>query len=78
VRCSMNVKRSKNVLFSIPETVNDRLNRLSKETGQTKSSMVLMGLNLYFLLYHGNSEQANTVLELINKNQTTIDDFLDG
>jgi len=74
----MNVKRSKSVLFSIPETVDARLTRLSRETGQTKSSMVLMGLNLYFLLYHGNSEQASTVLDLINKNQTTIDDFLDG
>jgi hypothetical protein len=74
----MNVKRSKNVLFSLPETVNERLNRLSKETGTTKSAMVLMGLNLYFLLYHGDSEQTKNVLELINKNQTTIDDFLDG
>jgi hypothetical protein len=66
----------KSVLFSIPEPINNQLNKIQQESGYTKSSMVTTALQLYFLLYHGDKAKTDVVMSLIDKNQTDIYDFL--
>jgi hypothetical protein len=66
----------KSVLFSIPEPINNQLNKIQQESGYTKSSMVTTALQLYFLLYHGDKAKTDVVMSLIDKNQTDIYEFL--
>lgn len=67
----------KPMLFNIPKPIANRLGSIAKEQGYTMTQMVLTGLQLYLLLYHGDKSKTDIVMSLINDNQTDIFDFLD-
>lgn len=68
----------KPMLFNIPKPIASRLATISNEQGYTMTQMVLTGLQLYLLLYHGDKSKTDIVMSLINENQTDIFDFLDA
>ena len=65
------------MLFNIPKPIASRLGKIAKEQGYTMTQMVLTGLQLYLLLYHGDKSKTDIVMSLINDNQTDIYDFLE-
>jgi hypothetical protein len=67
----------KPMLFNIPKPIASRLGKIAKEQGYTMTQMVLTGLQLYLLLYHGDKSKTDIVMSLINDNQTDIYDFLE-
>jgi hypothetical protein len=68
----------KPMLFNIPKPISSRLSSIAKEQGYTMTQMVVTGLQLYLLLYHGDKSKTDIVMSLINDNQTDIFDFLDN
>jgi hypothetical protein len=66
----------KPMLFNIPKPIANRLGLIAKEQGYTMTQMVVTGLQLYLLLYHGDKSKTDIVMSLINDNQTDIYDFL--
>ena len=66
------------MLFNIPKPIATRLGSIAKEQGYTMTQMVVTGLQLYLLLYHGDKSKTDIVMSLINDNQTDIFDFLDN
>jgi len=66
-----------NVSISIPNYLNDYLEKMKKEQKTTKSAVIQHAITLYLLMYKASPEHIGHATEMINAGQTQISDFLD-
>lgn len=63
--------------ISVPNYLNDYLEKMMKDQKTTKSAVIQHAITLYLLMYKAAPEHIGHATEMIHAGQTQIQDFLD-